>query len=125
MDTFDIESLKFTLGAGEIARQGEFALADPSNGDVVAGKSATGLNLLGTFRTSLPLLGDGVKDVEVVKVGYVLAANSLTNPVTQVFSTCYVENEYTVGSLATGHSAAGKVLKIDSRGVTVQIVPGF
>lgn len=126
MDSFDVDSLFFKLAADDEAVEGEFALLDPASGLVHAGQVATGLRAIGVFRVRKPTVGadDNSTQVEVRNIPYVLAQNSATNPVTAIGTLVYVEGPTTVGSSATGASAAGRVYAIDPRGVTVKLV-GF
>lgn len=64
---------------------------------------------------------NGAKTVTVSK-GTFKWANHGTNTLnrTHIGSTCYIEDDQTVGSSATGKSAAGTVMQIDSDGVWVR-----
>lgn len=68
----------------------------------------------------------GLAGAKAVKVrrGCFLFNNDGTTPVTNadLFKDCYVVDDETVTSDATGRSIAGKVIEIDSDGIWVEIV---
>lgn len=96
--------------------------------------NATGYAAPGSVATTLKVVGraeeqidnsagaDGAKSVKVSR-GVFKFANHGTNTLnrTHIGSTCYIEDDQTVGSSATGKSVAGTVLQVDSDGVWVKI----
>lgn len=94
------------------------------NGSVVQpGASASGLRTVGVFEKYVKNTGADAAVNAPVRRGTFKFANHGVNTVTQahVGSDCYVEDDQTVGSLATSKSVAGKVFQVDSDGVWVTI----
>ena len=92
-------------------------------GLAVPGKKATGLVAAGRAEEFVDNTGgaDGAKTVRVRR-GVFKWSNDETNPVTalEVMKTCYVFNDETVTALATGASAAGKVIGIENGDIIVE-----
>jgi hypothetical protein len=101
--------------------QGGLAVMD---GAVVKpGVSAAGLRTVGIFAAYAKNGGaDGAVSVEVRR-GTFLFKNHGANAVTaaHIGSDCYVEDDETVGSLATNKSVAGKVFQVEAAGVWVTL----
>jgi len=101
--------------------QGAIAVMDSAV--VKPGVSAASLRTVGIFeRYAKGGAGDG--DVKVtVRRGTFKFKNHGSNTVTaaHIASDCYVEDDQTVGSLATSKSVAGKVFAVDTDGVWVTI----
>ena len=92
-------------------------------GYAVPGKKATGLIAAGRAEELIDNIGaNGAQSIRV-KRGAFLFENDITNPVTDAHTlgTCYIVDDETVTSLATGASAAGKVLGLDGDQVIVEI----
>lgn len=90
--------------------------------------SGTGKRIVGRAAQSVDNTGGaaGAKNVDVhfmYERDLLLLANSGTNAVTAAMreTTCYAEDDQTVGSLATGFSAAGIVYDVTTEGVWVEI----
>lgn len=92
--------------------------------------AATGLSVLGITKYDSANAGaDGAKEVVVLtrsingKRLVVKLANDGTDAVAQahVGFSCYLVDDITVSSLATGRTAAGKVIRVDSDGVWVEL----
>lgn len=116
---------EFVLTNAVQAEQGKMACLDTSTGLVTKGGASTTLLPIGWFAEDL--LGDGVKKVNVRLFEEVHAAwwanadapNSVQ--AADVGSECYVLDDTTVTTDATGHSKAGRVLAVDAqKGVLVQ-----
>lgn len=92
-------------------------------GLAVPGKKATGLVAAGRAEEFVDNTGgaDGAKTVRVRR-GVFKWNNDGTNPVTaqEVMKTCYVIDDETVTALATGASAAGKVIGIENGDILVE-----
>lgn len=104
---------------------GGLAVLDAS-GNCKPGVAATGLIAVGRFEEQVDNSSGlaAAKDVQV-KAGIFHWNNSGTNTLTKanIGDTVYIEDDNTVGSLATGMSAAGVMVDIDSNGVYVETKP--
>lgn len=115
-----ITGQSYVLATGATAVEGEFACIDAA-GLAAPASVGTGLLCVGTFDLSATggasVTGDGTKKVRIrfAQPGETFAAVSdTTTPVTLVGSKCYLFNGFTVSANATGTSAAGTVVKINT-----------
>ncbi len=86
------------------------------------GAVGTGLKVVGRISAQVDNTDGADGDVLVqCRKGVFKYKNSVTNTVdiTHLETDCYIEDDETVGSLATGMSVAGKVFAVDSDGVWV------
>lgn len=92
-------------------------------GLAIPGKKATGLVIAGRASEFVDNTGgsDAAKSV-TVRRGVFKWNNDITNPVTdaEVMKSCYVLDDETVTALATGASAAGKVIGLENGEVIVE-----
>jgi hypothetical protein len=110
------------------AIKGGIAICD-ATGFYKPGVAATGVVSVGVFTETVDNTsgGDGAKSAEIEfkhpgrKVR--LFANSGTNVcvVANRETACYVEDDQTVGNLATGKSKAGTIFDVTSEGVWVEV----
>jgi len=111
------------VAGSTICYGGGIAVAN-ATGYAEPGTTATGKTALGRFnqRVDNSAGADGALNVEIER-GVFEFANSGTDAVTQaeVGKTIYIEDDQTVCKTATGKSAAGKCVGIDSDGVWVEI----
>lgn len=103
-----------------------------SDGYAKSGVKATGLKILGIAKTTV--VNAGADGAEVIVCAGPVAqngkrllfklANDATDPVTQahVGGPCYVFDNFTVTSLATGSTQCGTVRRVDSDGVWFELV---
>lgn len=107
---------------GTTIYQGAMVALDAS-GFAIPAKKATGLTAVGRAEESVINATDGM--CINVKRGVFRWSNSTTNALTaaHLLKPCYMEDDQTVGSLATGSSVAGLVVGIDESGVAVEIIP--
>ncbi len=100
-------------------------VATEATGYAIAGKKAEGLNACGRAEEFVDNTGAGgsagAKSIRVRR-GIFKWENDTSNPVTQahIMQKCYILDEQTVTSLATGASVAGKVIRVDDTGVVVE-----
>lgn len=98
-------------------------------GYAMPGKKAAGLTAAGRAEETVVNSGnDGELAVRVSRGVFIwdntaAAANKIT--ATHVLKPCYIENDQTVTSLATGTSVAGLVVRVDEDGVAVEISPAL
>jgi hypothetical protein len=127
-DTVEIANgakrLTLPVKAGAKGYKGGIAMLDA--GYVIAGKKGTDLITLGRLEESFDNSGAGGTNGAIsvqVKRGPYLYNNDITNPVTaeHVMKDCYVFDDETVTSLATGASVAGKVLGFENGQVKVAL----
>ena len=96
-----------------------------STGYAVPGKKAEGLLIAGRAEEFVDNTGaggtNGAKTVRVRR-GVFKWSNDATNPVTpqDVLKTCYILDDETVTTLATGASPAGKVIGLENGEVLVE-----
>lgn len=104
--------------------QGSLVAVD-ANGYAVPGKKAEGLAAAGRAEETVENLeGDGAVAVRVCR-GVFVFANTATaaNKVgaAHVLRPCYIQDDQTVTTLATGASVAGLVIRVDNEGVAVEV----
>lgn len=104
--------------------QGALVAID-ANGYAIPGKKATGLIAAGRAEETVENKGSDGDIVIRVARGTFVYSNTATaaNKVTQahILKPCYIEDDQTVTILATGASAAGTVIRVDSTGIAVEI----
>lgn len=104
--------------------QGSIVALD-ANGYAIPGEKAEGLTAAGRAEETVVNSGaDGDVSIKVSRGVFVFdntatAENKVT--VADVLKTCYMEDDQTVTALATGASAAGRVIRVDDNGVAVEI----
>lgn len=108
--------------------QGSIAALD-ANGYAIPGQKADGITAVGRAEETVVNSGaDGDVTVKVSR-GVFVFDNTLdnTNKLTaaHVLKTCYMEDDQTVTALATGASAAGRVIRVDDEGVAVEFGSGL
>lgn len=107
--------------------QGALVALD-ANGYAVPGKKAEGLTAAGRAEETVENNGaDGELLIRVTRGVFVFnntatQANKIT--AAHVLKPCYIEDDQTVTSLATGASAAGLVIRVDDTGVAVELGRG-
>lgn len=104
--------------------QGSIVALDAA-GLSIPGETAEGLTAAGRAEETIENSGaDGAVSIKVTR-GVFVFDNTATpaNKVTQahVLKTCYIEDDQTVTALATGASAAGRVIRVDDDGIAVEI----
>ncbi len=104
--------------------QGSIVALD-ADGLAIPGETAEGLTTAGRAEETVKNEGaDGDVSIKVSR-GVFVFDNTATsaNKVTQahVLKTCYIEDDQTVTALATGASAAGRVIRVDDDGIAVEI----
>lgn len=94
-----------------------------ATGYAIPGKKATALLVAGRAEQYVDNTGgaDGAKTVRVRR-GVFKWSNDVTNPVTSqdVLKSCYIFDDETVTVLATGASAAGKIIALENGEVIVE-----
>lgn len=103
----------------------EGSIVAVDGGYAIPGKKAEGLLIAGRAEVYVDNTGTGGTNGAqrvIVRRGIFKWSNDTTNPVTQVdlLKNCYVLDDETVTSLATGASVAGKVLGIENGEVLVE-----
>lgn len=104
--------------------QGSIVALD-ANGLAIPGETAEGLTAAGRAEETIENSGaDGAVSIKVTRGVFVFdntatPANKIT--AAHVLKTCYIEDDQTVTALATGASAAGRVIRVDDDGVAVEI----
>lgn len=104
--------------------QGSMVALD-SSGYAIPGKKATGLTAAGRAEETVTNSGaDGAVSIRVARGVFVFnntgaAANKIGS--NHLLGLCYMEDDQTVTSLATGASAAGLVVRVDDSGVAVEM----
>ena len=104
--------------------QGSMVALD-SSGYAIPGKKATGLTAAGRAEETVTNSGDdGAVSIRVARGVFVFnntatAANKIG--VKHLLGLCYMEDDQTVTSLATGASAAGLVVRVDDSGNAVEM----
>lgn len=108
--------------AGTTIYQGAIVALD-ADGYAVPGKTATGLTAAGRAEETVSATNDDA--TIVVTRGTFVFENTATaaNKIkaANVLKPCYIEDDQTVTTLATGTSVAGTVIRVDDEGVAVQI----
>lgn len=104
--------------------QGALVALD-ANGYAVPGATAATLTAAGRAEETVVNSGvDGAVSITVSRGVFVFNNTATTaNKVAaaHVLKSCYIEDDQTVTALATGASVAGKVIRVDTDGVAVQI----
>lgn len=109
------------LAAGVKSFMGGIAVINAS-GYSQPGTAATGLIVDGRYEEQVDNSSGADGDSNaIVKKGVFKWINSSANPITlaHLEQDCYIEDDQTVGSLATGMSRAGKVVGVESDGIWV------
>ena len=108
--------------AGTTIYQGSLVALD-ADGYAVPGKTATGLTAAG--RAEETVAASETDSTISVTRGVFVFENTATTAnkikAANVLKTCYIEDDQTVTTLATGTSVAGTVIRVDDDGVAVQI----
>lgn len=130
-DTVEIangaKQLVFPMKGATTIYQGSIVVLD-ANGYAIPGKKAEGLTAAGRAEETVENAGeDGELSIKVSRGVFIfdntaIAANKIT--AAHVLKPCYIEDDQTVTSLATGASVAGLVIRIDDEGVAVEIGMG-
>lgn len=105
------------LFAGGIAVINAAGFAEP-------GSQSVGLKVAGRIEEQADNTGGADGDVSVsIRKGCFKLKNSAVNPITtaHILNHCYIEDDETVGSLATGMSVGGTIMQVDSDGVWITI----
>lgn len=114
--------LSLPVKAGTTIYQGSIVALD-ADGYAIPGKTATGLTAAGRAEETVSASDtDGI--ISVSRGTFVFdntstAANKVK--AANVLKPCYIEDDQTVSTLATGTSIAGTVLRVDDNGVAVRI----
>ncbi|MBA1445870.1 MAG: hypothetical protein M3H12_18775 [Chromatiales bacterium] len=123
-EMMDGKLLAIGVAAAAMIYGGSLVVAD-ANGYAAPGSISANLAAMGRAEEFVDNTGgaDGEKTVRVRRGRAFKFENSGTNPLTQahVGRSCYVEDDQTVSSNATGTSVAGEVLGVESDGVWVFI----
>jgi hypothetical protein len=119
---------EFPLAAGAKAFQGGIATIDLSTGKCEPGHAEADLFVIGKFAETVDATaGEKLVNVNLgMEIEVEWWNNSPDNAIVaaNVGSLCYVEDDQTVGILATGMALAGRIWAVDSvRGVAVQKLP--
>lgn len=108
--------------AGTTIYQGSLVALD-ADGYAVPGKTATGLTAAG--RAEETVAASETDSTISVTRGVFVFENTATTAnkikAANVLKPCYIEDDQTVTTLATGTSVAGIVIRVDDEGVAVQI----
>lgn len=118
------KSLYLPVKGATTIYQGAIVALD-ANGYAIPGKTAEGLTAAGRAEETVINAGaDGAAFIKVTRGAFVFdntatAENKVT--AAHVMKTCYIEDDQTVTALATGASAAGRVIRVDDEGVAVEI----
>lgn len=117
-----VVAMEFPVAAG--ARIYGGALVVIEGGYATPGRTATGLISAGRARYTVDNTGGaaGAKWIEVERGAFVWANAAGVDAVAQanVGTNCYILDDQTVTVTATGRSVAGKILKLETGGVTVE-----
>lgn len=114
----------FPVAATTEIFMGALVVLDAS-GNAEPGTTATGKVAVGRSNVYIDNTGIAAAEVVEVKAGIFNWVNSSGDPVTKaaIGDTVYVEDDQTVCATATGKSAAGVMVDIDSDGVWVETKP--
>lgn len=131
-DTVEIanggKTLSLPVKGATTIYQGSLVALD-ANGYAVPGKKAEGLTAAGRAEETVENKGaDGELAVRVTRGVFVFAnTGTAANKVTaaHVLKPCYIQDDQTVTTLATGASVAGLVIRVDDTGVAVEIGSGL
>lgn len=131
-DTVEIanggKTLSLPVKGATTIYQGSLVALD-ANGYAVPGKKAEGLTAVGRAEETVENKGaDGELVVRVTRGVFVFAnTGTAANKVTaaHVLKPCYIQDDQTVTTLATGASVAGLVIRVDDTGVAVEIGSGL
>lgn len=116
--------LVLPVKGGATIYQGSIVALD-ADGFAVPGQKAEGLTAAGRAEESVTNGGaDGETTVKVSRGVFIYentadGANKVT--AAHVLKPCYMKDDQTVTALATGASAAGRVIRVDDEGVAVEI----
>jgi len=120
--------LALPVKANTTIYQGALVAID-GNGFAIPAKKAASITAAGRAEETIQNLGaDGAAIIRVSRGVFVFdntstAANKLK--ASHVLAPCYMEDDHTVTALATGSSVAGLVIRVDDRGVAVEINPAL
>ncbi len=131
-DTVEIanggKTLSLPVKGSTTIYQGSLVALD-ANGYAVPGKKAEGLTAAGRAEETVENKGaDGDLVIRVTRGVFVFAnTGTAANKVTaaHVLKPCYIQDDQTVTTLATGASVAGLVIRVDDTGVAVEIGSGL
>lgn len=114
--------LGLPVKSGTTIYQGSIVALD-ADGMAVPGSKSAGLTAAGRAEETVQNDCDDGDVVIRVKRGVFVYDNSADNPVTEahLLKECYLEDDCTVSSSSDGSSVAGKVIRIDSSGIAVEI----
>ncbi len=108
--------------------QGALVALD-ADGYAIPGKKAAGLTAAGRAEETVENKGgDGDLFIRVTRGVFVYAnTDTAANKVGagHVLKPCYIQDDQTVTALATGTSVAGLVIRVDDKGVAVEIGTGL
>jgi len=118
---------RFPVAADQVIYEGATAVIDSATGYAVVPSVATGLVTKGWAAQGQNVDSTGFADGEktiLIEYGVVLRKNDATDPVTNGDKICYIFDDETVSSNATGTSIAGGVLFVDENNmVAVNMMP--
>ncbi len=131
-DTVEIanggKTLSLPVKGSTTIYQGSLVALD-AGGYAVPGKKAEGLTAAGRAEETVENKGaDGDLVIRVTRGVFVFAnTGTAANKVTaaHVLKPCYIQDDQTVTTLATGASVAGLVIRVDDTGVAVEIGSGL
>ncbi len=131
-DTVEIanggKTLSLPVKGATTIYQGSLVALD-AGGYAVPGKKAEGLTAAGRAEETVENKGaDGDLVIRVTRGVFVFAnTGTAANKVTaaHVLKPCYIQDDQTVTTLATGASVAGLVIRVDDTGVAVEIGSGL
>lgn len=101
-------------------KEGMLVVLD-ATGYAIPGKKAEGLVAAGVSQAYVNNLGaDGEEQVLVHRGAFVLNSDGIQ--ITDLLKDCYIKDSETVTMTSTGASIAGKILAVESDGITVEIL---
>lgn len=117
-DAVDLKKVYGQIKDDEVIYQGALVAFD-SSGEVVAATATTGLKNFGRAEAYVDNTDDG-KFVDVSIGGCFKWANGSSLTIADIGSTVYADDDQTVHGTATGRSAVGILVDVESDGVWVQ-----
>lgn len=124
----DARHLSLPVKGGTTIYQGALVALN-ADGYAVPAEKAAGLTAAGCAEETVSNTGaDGAAEIRVAR-GVFIYANTATAAdkvsAKHVLKPCYMEDDQTVTALATGSSVAGLVIRVDEKGVAVEIGAGL
>lgn len=114
------ETLILPVKANTEIKEGMLVVLD-ATGYAIPGKKAEGVIAAGVSQAYVNNIGaDGAEQILVHRGAFVLESDNIEN--TDLLKECYIKDSYTVTMTPTGTSIAGKILAVESDGVTVEIL---